>query len=301
MIVLLTTVFTLMVGQTVDDQSLLWKVYRDPSVPKSYLFGTIHLQDSAVFRQRDTALTLLSTCRTFAAEIHLDSAATMMMNPRVIMLASGTLYDKLDTATVKRLMKLADKRMPGMSMLVPRMKPGALAAMLAMSEQEPTAPEAMDVFLWEFAKYQHRTVVGLEYVSEQLQLLDTMGVDGLRKIADDSSDESSDDLRRMIAAYCREDLRELAAMASDTSMMDLDEMRNLNDDRNHRMVERMIPLLEGGPTFVAVGALHLTGDASVLKLLRERGWTVEPVVGGPRSQWINNPVNQFRATGNQRR
>lgn len=301
MLVLLTTVLTLMVGQTVDDQSLLWKVSRPPSSHTSYLFGTIHLQDSTVFRQRDTALTLLSTCRTFAAEIHLDSAATMMMNPRVILLASGTLYDRLDSTTVRRLMKLADKRMPGMSALVPRMKPGALAALLSIGEHEATAPEAMDVFLWGFAKYQRRTLVGLEYVSEQLQVLDTMGVGGLQRLADDTTDTAADDLQRMIKAYAAEDLATLASMARDSSLMDLDELRNLNDDRNHRMVERMLPLLESGPTFVAIGALHLTGDASVLKLLRERGWTVEPVGGGPRSQWIDHHINRFRKSGNQRR
>lgn len=285
MFVLLMTVLALHLGQTGEDQSLLWKISR-PSTQESYLFGTIHLQDTTVFRQRDTALALMASCSTFAAELHLDSAARMMMSPGVIMLPSGTLYDMIDSATVQRLMVMVDERMPGFSAIVPRIKPGALTAILSMSSEKPTASEAMDVFLWNRAKRSSQSVVGLEYVSEQLQLLDTMGVDGLLRIINDSTDASSRDLRRMIDAYSREDLQTLAAMASDSSMIARDELRSLNDDRNYRIVDRMIPLLARGRTFVAVGALHLTGPASIIALLRERGWTVQPVIGGGRSQWL---------------
>ncbi len=239
-----------------------------------------------MFRQRDTVLTLLDACTTFAAEIHLDSAQKIMMNPAVIMRSSGSLYDDLDTPTVRRLMTLVDKRMPGLSALIPRLKPGALTALLAMGQHEATAPEAMDVFLWNLAKRKHRNTVGLEYVSEQIQLLDTMGVDGLKRIARDTANEDADDLQRMIVAYRNENLDDLTAMASDTAVMAGNERESLNDDRNHRLVDRMIPILERGRTFVAVGALHLTGSESVIALLRQRGWTVTPVIGGQRSQWL---------------
>ncbi len=286
MLVLLMMLCITTGAKTAEDQSLLWKVSRPQSSQASYIFGTIHLQDSSVFRQRDTVLTLLDACTTFAAEIHLDSAQKIMMNPGVIMRSSGSLYDDLDTPTVRRLMTLVDKRMPGLSALIPRLKPGALTALLAMGQEEATAPEAMDVFLWNLAKRKQRDVVGLEFVSEQIRLLDTMGVDGLRRIAQDTANEGSEDLQRMVDAYSREDLQELATMASDTSVMAGNDMEALNDDRNHRLVERMIPLLERGRTFVAVGALHLTGGESVITLLRQRGWTVTPVIGGQRSQWL---------------
>ncbi|HEY7840695.1 MAG TPA: TraB/GumN family protein [Gammaproteobacteria bacterium] len=47
--------------------------------------------------------------------------------------------------------------------------------------------------------------------------------------------------------------------------------------RNRIMVERMLPLVESGDAFVAVGAMHLPGADGILALLRERGFTIERV------------------------
>jgi uncharacterized protein YbaP (TraB family) len=54
-------------------------------------------------------------------------------------------------------------------------------------------------------------------------------------------------------------------------------MTRLNDDRNRRMVRRMIPYLEQGNSFIAVGALHLAGPRGILALLRKNGYTTESV------------------------
>ena len=43
------------------------------------------------------------------------------------------------------------------------------------------------------------------------------------------------------------------------------------------MVERLQTYLEQGNVFVAVGALHLAGENSLLRLLEARGYTVVPV------------------------
>lgn len=50
----------------------------------------------------------------------------------------------------------------------------------------------------------------------------------------------------------------------------------LIDDRNHRMAERLIPLLDRR-LFVAVGAGHLPGEQGILRLLEQRGFTATRV------------------------
>ena len=48
----------------------------------------------------------------------------------------------------------------------------------------------------------------------------------------------------------------------------------LLNDRNRRMVERMLPYMEQRSAFVAIGALHLPGEDGILRLLEQRGYTV---------------------------
>jgi uncharacterized protein YbaP (TraB family) len=48
-------------------------------------------------------------------------------------------------------------------------------------------------------------------------------------------------------------------------------------NRNRRMAERALPLLAEGGAFIAVGALHLPGDAGLVALFRKAGYSVTPV------------------------
>ena len=55
-------------------------------------------------------------------------------------------------------------------------------------------------------------------------------------------------------------------------------MRALNDERNPALAERIDALhSEGRPLFAAVGALHMTGPQSLLRLLAARGFRIERV------------------------
>ena len=48
-------------------------------------------------------------------------------------------------------------------------------------------------------------------------------------------------------------------------------------DRNRRMFERMLPLVQRGNAFIAVGAGHLVGEDGLLRLLERRGFRVQSV------------------------
>ena len=48
----------------------------------------------------------------------------------------------------------------------------------------------------------------------------------------------------------------------------------LIDERNLRMRDRLLPILEKGDAFVAVGAMHLSGETGLVELLRQSGYTV---------------------------
>jgi uncharacterized protein YbaP (TraB family) len=95
-----------------------------------------------------------------------------------------------------------------------------------------------------------------------------------------------DEIPRMFAdlkaAYLDRDLARLVKV-SDDSMRDNNQRlvedfnRKLITERNHRMVQRMQPLLKEGQQFIAVGALHLPGEEGLLQLLNDQGYSVTAV------------------------
>ena len=86
----------------------------------------------------------------------------------------------------------------------------------------------------------------------------------------------------MLEAYLSRDLEAIVRLANESmSMEDLD-IENIFYqrfliDRNIKMVQRMVPLIDKGPSFFAVGAMHLTGKAGVLRLLEQQGYSVSAV------------------------
>ncbi|MCX6139844.1 MAG: TraB/GumN family protein [Candidatus Kapabacteria bacterium] len=264
-------------------KSLLWKI-TSANGSVSHIFGTIHIQDSAVFRQRDTVLQLIRQCKAYASEMHLDSVATMMQ-PSMLFLKSSTLYDVLDTGQVRRICAVLNERVPGMGALCSRMKPGAIGMLISFGSMERTADVAMDLFLWSLAKKSRATLIGLESLQEQLAIIDDMTADMLVEHIDQLPREDSLALI-LPKLYADEDLTGLASLTEDTTEAYSGMIERINDDRNVLMVDRMQPLLRNGGAFIAIGALHLTGSKSILQLLKQRGYRIEAVTGGRRSQWL---------------
>jgi len=266
------------------DQSLFWRITA-PSGVVSHIFGTIHLADTTVFRQRDTVLQILGTSSSFAAEMNLDSVFRQM-RPEALMIPSGSLYDVYDSADVRLICATLEAINPLLGRACERMKPGAVMMIASMSAFERTAPTSIDEFLWARARSKRLVRHGLESLAEQIALIDSMPasfvMEQIRGL--DSSKVQSIKLRDH---YAREELDSLQQEGDESDAFPPQMMAMLNDRRNIRMVERMIPLLNDGNAFVAIGALHLTGPSSVLALLRQRGYVIDPVVGGNRVNWLD--------------
>lgn len=55
------------------------------------------------------------------------------------------------------------------------------------------------------------------------------------------------------------------------------EKATLIDDRNKKWAKQLPAIMKEAPTFIAVGALHLPGENGILNLLKQQGYTVDPV------------------------
>lgn len=266
--------------------SLLWKLTA-PNGAVSHAFGTMHLRDSTILRQRDTVLALVKKARVFYAELDLDSMMSAI-DPSVAMLPAGqtlaTLYSPADLAIIRKALK---ERLGEMAAFVETMRPAVIVAMLMMEMKENSAPYGIDEFLWEFAKQANVPHKGIESPNEQIALLLAMPNDALLDAAK-SVDSTDDTAEKLIDSYTHERLSEVVLMGEDLKKWP-DFERSMNGARNAVMIDRLSKELVRGDIFIAVGALHLPGPNGILKGLESRGFKIEPVLGGVRSSWMPPP------------
>lgn len=274
--------------------ALLWKVEK-PGVAPSHLFGTIHITDPAVRELPVTTRKLIEGASTVVLEvIDLTDAAAgeaMMEDPTLAFItAAGTPIDKLLTASeMDRLVEFAGGMGLPRAALV-NFRPWLLSTMLAIPLCETTRQtvgvETLDSSIEKIAKSGNIKRVGLETIGEQFRSMAAISDEAQLanlKLSIGFVDQLEDSLATLIGLYKARQvpaimplMAEMAAgpQAEIAKLAIAEFQQKLIDDRNFRMRDRALPVLEQGNAFIAVGALHLPGDKGLVNLLRDAGYTV---------------------------
>jgi uncharacterized protein YbaP (TraB family) len=141
---------------------------------------------------------------------------------------------------------------------------------------------ALDRTLQQAADARGTPVFGLESLKEQIAAFsgasESEQVEGLR-LTLDLNPGLDTTFAEMKEAYLAGDLDRLHAMAQsmyagqDPRLAKQFEQQFI-EDRNKRMASRVVRHVKQGEAFIAVGALHLSGDNGILRLLEARGYKV---------------------------
>ncbi|HJP35659.1 MAG TPA: TraB/GumN family protein, partial [Gammaproteobacteria bacterium] len=139
----------------------------------------------------------------------------------------------------------------------------------------------LDLLLLRVARQGGKEVFGLESIGEQVAVFDGLAISDQTELLEQAVchyGEFQSEIEKMIGHYVSRDLSAMMRMS-------MRYRSPLNDrfldvvlwQRNRRMAERMLPHLQKGGAFIAVGALHLPGVDGVLDLLVKRGYDVQPI------------------------
>lgn len=260
---------------------VFWRIDRGALAP-SYLLGTIHSADPRVLAWSPAVDAALAQATCFIMEMRLDADSFLAVG-RAAMLTDGrNLADLLGPSDYRRLQAaMADHPIP--ESFLRQMKPWVLMAVLSQPAEAGGA--FMDLLLYRKAVAKGKPVIGLETAEEQVALIDGLPMAdqvALLRATLHQLDELPARRAQLVETYLSGDLAAIAALARQvTTGEDGDLGRRfllrLNDRRNARMIQRMVPRLEAGGAFVAVGALHLTGPTGIVRGLRERGYRLTPM------------------------
>ncbi|MBT8447164.1 MAG: TraB/GumN family protein [Gammaproteobacteria bacterium] len=262
------------------ERGLLFRVSR-AGRGDSYLFGTMHLPDGGDVSVPDAARRALAGSRHFAMEVVLDEMSIVEMAGRMYYRNGGNLHDAVGNELASRAGDLlVNHGVPAVS--TGYMKPWAAFVTLSSPPSDGSLP--MDYSLMTEAQQLGIEVHGLETPSEQLDIFASMPEGDQAKLLLSTVCHYSllqQQSQELIRLYRDRDLRGLLTVSTryESPYKDIEDalFDALIWQRNEKMLARLEPLLESGPSFVAVGALHLPGRRGLLEMLERRGYAIEVV------------------------
>jgi uncharacterized protein YbaP (TraB family) len=269
---LLTT--TLLQAQT---KGLLWQITSKGIKQPTYLYGTIHLFDTSLYRIPQPVMAKLAQTKQVYFELDFGKLNPMEMMGYAMVKDSSQYLDKLlDTASLSKLKGLV-KTSPMMQMMGPalyRLKPIFLTSILLNNGKAVT----IDMEMYKQAKELKDSVGGLETVAEQMQALDAISLASQAKMMQDylktytSADAT---IKKLTEIYVKQDIDHLLEQMNDDAPLDAAFNEALLIKRNVVMANRIDGLVGKTSTMIAVGAGHLGGPKGLIALLKQKGYQIK--------------------------
>jgi uncharacterized protein YbaP (TraB family) len=266
-----------------DDRGLLWNLQRDGRT--AYLYGTLHVGRPEWMTPGPRVAAALDRSEVLALEIDPTDADVQ----REMAAPLGTEAPVLSPALKDRLARqVAAACLPAGAL--DGMHPAMQALMLDVLEARWAGLDpsfAQELALARRARDAGHRIVSLESVALQKKaLLPDSPVETLAMVEQTLRQLESGSERattsRLAEAWAKGDLATLEDYERWCDCVHDEHeraaMRALNDERNPALAERIDALhREGRPLFAAVGALHMTGTQSLLRLLAARGFRIKRI------------------------
>jgi uncharacterized protein YbaP (TraB family) len=269
---LLTT--TLLQAQT---KGLLWQITGKGIKQPTYLYGTIHLFDTSLYRIPQPVMAKLAQTKQVYFELDFGKLNPMEMMGYAMVKDSSQYLDKLlDTASLSKLKGLV-KTSPMMQMMGPalyRLKPIFLTSILLNNGKAVT----IDMEMYKQAKELKDSVGGLETVAEQMQALDAISLASQAKMMQDylkTYTSADTTIKKLTEIYVKQDIDHLLEQMNDDAPLDAAFNEALLIKRNVVMANRIDGLVGKTSTMIAVGAGHLSGPKGLIALLKQKGYQIK--------------------------
>ena len=273
---------------------LLWKVSGNGLVRPSYILGTHHMAPASLIDQIHGMDEAIQGCDIVVGEVEKDSLTSPEVQARMaqaMVAPIDSTLDKLYTTTEYRIVEqVFNKYFSTMGVKLSQMKsfkPSAISTQLQAMQAIKYFPNfagdnLIDIKVQERANEAGRPSLGLETIQDQIDLLFnsplTEQAQGLLETC--KQDEFFQKQSVALAdAYMSQDLDQLLSIMTDATMGgdSEDAMDALIYNRNRNWAEKLRVIMPERACLVCVGAGHLPGEQGLLQLLRDAGYTVEPM------------------------
>lgn len=221
----------------------------------------------------------------------MQTPAAMQQMQQAILLPGDTTLHTLYTPAQYDSLAVKVKELMGMDLkMMDKMKPAFLTTQLGVVIAMRAVPgfnpqQQLDGWCQAEAQKQGKKVAGLETMNFQMSVL--FGAQSLQRQAAqllagmNHLTDMEQQARNMTTAYMTQDLKQLEQTMNQKFGTAVDVLPEEEDaliyHRNTKWVESMPAIMHNQPTLFAVGCGHLIGERGILNLLKQQGYTVEPV------------------------
>lgn len=263
--------------------SLLWEITGKNLDKPSYLFGTMHMIPKEDFFMTKLIADKARECEVMTFEVNMFglSFSEKIDMVQYLLLEDKTLKDLMNSDDYNRLKRFAvdslgirekkfEKRYIkftpfGLNSMFMKMYMGKVK----MYEKE----------LYKIARKNKREITELETIDFQLKLVTDIPLESQIKYFLDT--DNFHESKALIKPYKLQDLDMLYSLTNSSDSEDED-VKAFTDkflnERNMNWLPIIISQISDKSSFIAVGALHLPGKKGIIELLREKGYTVKPII-----------------------
>jgi uncharacterized protein YbaP (TraB family) len=271
--------------------SLLWEITGE-GTQKSYLYGTIHIYDSTMFRIPEEVYTAIDRCDNFVMEVDMDNVDIAMLQQRIAIDNPDSTLDKLLAPEIYEEMQ----NIPIIKMMgegVNRIKPFFIQQYILIDN--PMIHQSVDINLNSYAKGKSKNTSGIETLEEQFDMVDAVSLSeqsqGIVDIYNYCKRENlgfAEAGRKIFdaiqGAYKNQDFEKLVSLEDEFRMTSNSPVADsvMVGVRNINMADRIDGLIKQDKSaFIAVGALHLPDYKNmqgIVTLLGNKGYKLRPVL-----------------------
>ncbi len=236
----------------------------------------MHVQDDRAFTYKDLVEAKILECDAFAAEYALDES--MELNNEHLLLGNNrSIYDLWTPKKVDKYKKKVEKFYYTDLDMFQYFKPLVISNLLSQTVLQSNNIQSLDHYFWTFAQEHGKFMTGVEQFEDQIIVMEKIPMDyQLKSLVNmlDSSKKYKKSILKLMHQYQNGEIQQLYK----SSKKSLGKIKKLLlYDRNVIMADNIEQLAGVQSIVCAIGVGHLAGKYGVLKLLKNKGFRLEPI------------------------
>lgn len=277
--------FQLGFAQEIKEKALLWEITGNGIEQPSYLFGTIHIACQGDVNMRPEMEEAFAKTEQLMLEIDMTDPNLMTVMMQASLSKDGkSLTEKLGEDLAEKVDSLLQEKMNASLAMLDSMNPQALLAQMSLLGLDCPMDMGYDLLLVQEASRTGKKLKGLEAAEMQIELLLSQPDDEAIKAITyfvNNFEELQKQTSNLLNKYKEQDVQGLYDETS-KSFTDPEyshgSLEEFLDNRNINWIPVIEEQIKDTPSFIACGAAHLAGKNGVINLLKEKGYTLKPIL-----------------------